>query len=492
VTSCLQRCESLRTLPGWRPVLCGVAIAWFAGCGLSPALCAEDAKRSPKKVIAVGVDYNDQVVIGYEEGYLYDEPRIRQLIRAIKSAGTNEVYWRVSLIGKVTYRSKVMPVMDGKGAPYPGAAPTGIILKQCDPLAVAIDECHKQGMKCFAYMTLFDFAYPGFENDFFERHPEYWSRLAGVLADNVRTPLPGAKEAAEFSKTVKTGGYSKSLEEGQRQATAPYVRGVPSYGYPKARQYVLAQVSELIGYKPDGIYFDVARTHAGIYPVLSYGWAPQWQHPYLKYGYNEPEIALYLQRHGKFPPLRDVTSLQSLDETEEERNWNAVRGHFLTVFLREAARLAHEAHMEVAVAFYSDTQNGFQPGTHTRQQLGRYEIQWRAWCDQRLVDVIRLIVGHRKHGYDDWVQSAAETYKYAQDRGVRVYCDCAIEGKWDRLKDPPAPLPITETGQPDLYFRVLGDATRKILSSSADGIYYYEAGANGPRTWNTILKAAAR
>ena len=80
----------------------------------------------------------------------------------------------------------------------------------------------------------------------------------------------------------------------------------------------------------------------------------------------------------------------------------------------------------------------------------------------------------------------------AQDRGVRVYCDCAIEGKWDKLKDPPAPLPITEADHPDHYFQVLGSATRRILNSTADGIYYYEAGDNGPRTWNTIRKAAGR
>ena len=475
-----------------RFLLFGGLAALLLACGTSSPAGAEQPKGGKKKTIAVGVDFNDQVVIGYNEGYLYNEPKIRELIRAIKGGGVDEVYWRVSVIGKVSYPSKVISVMDGKGAPYPGAAPTGIILKQCDPLAVAIDESHKQGMKCFVYVTLFDFAYPGFDNAFFEAHPEYWSRLAGVLADNVTRPLPGAKEAAEFSKTVKTGGYSKSLQEGQRQGTAPYVRGVPSFGYPEARAYLLAHVKEMIGYKPDGIYFDVARTHAGIYPVLSYGWAPQWEHPYLKYGYNEPEVALYMKTYGKFPPLRDCTSLQSLKETEEERNWNAVRGHFLTVFMREAARLAHEAEMEVAAAFYSKTQNGFQPGTYVRQQLGRYDVQWRKWCDEKLLDVIRVIVGHRKHGYDDWVDSAAGEYKYAQDRGVRVYCDCAIEGKWDKLNDPPAPLPITEADHPDLYFQVLGDATRRILRGTADGIYYYEAGDNGPRTWNTIRQAAGR
>ena len=451
---------------------------------------ANDVQR--KKVLALGVDYNSQVGVGYRAGYLYNEPKIRDLIQTAKEAGFDEIYWRVSVIGQVTYRSKVMTVMDGAGVPYPEASPIGIILKQCDPLAVAIDETHKQGMKLFVYVTLFDFAYPGFENEFFEMHPEYWSRLAGVLADNVTSPLPGHREAAVFSGTVTTGGYSKSLVEGQRQGTAPYVRGVPSLGYPKVRQYLLAQVKELIEYKPDGIYFDVARSHAGIYPVLSYGWYPQWTSPYLKYGYNEPEIELYKKRYGKNPPLRDPISLQSLEETKDEKNWNGVRAYFVTLFIREAARLLHEADMEVAVGFYPKSNNGFQPGTYTRQQVGRIDVQWKTWCDEGFIDVIRLITDHRKHGHDDWEAASEKVYNYAQDKGVRVYVGCSLGSSWDKLKRPPAPLPITKAKQPKLYFQILSDVTRNILNSSADGIFYYEAGNQGQPTWSAIRRASAR
>ena len=484
-----------RPLPGWRKAR---IVAWlFIGmtllrpCG-SCTLFAQVNAGQRSKVLALGVDYNDQVVIGYRGGYLYNEPKIRELIQTAKKAGFDEIYWRVSVIGKVSYRSRVMSVMDGAWTPYPEASPIGIILKQCDPLAVAIDETHKQGMKLFVYVTLFDFAYPGFENAFFEKHPEYWSRLAGVLADNVAKPLPGHEQASGFSATVKTGGYSKSLVEGQRQGTAPYVRGVPSFGYQEVRQYLLAQVKELIEYKPDGVYFDVARTHAGIYPVLSYGWYPQWTSPYIKYGYNEPEIQLYMTRYGKKPPLRDPISLQSLKETEDEKNWNAVRGHFVTLFMRDAARLLHEANMEAAVGFYPKSNNGFQPGTYTRQQVGRIDIQWKTWCDEGYTDAIHLITDHRKHGYDDWEAASANIYRYAQDKGVRVYVGCSLASSWDKLKRPPAPLPITRAKQPELYFQVLADVTRNILDSSADGVFYYEAGDNGPPTWNSIRRASER
>ena len=86
---------------------------------------------------------------------------------------------------------------------------------------------------------------------------------------------------------------------------------MPSYGYPEVREYVLSQVKELIGYKPDGIYFDVSRTHSGIYPVLAYGWYPQWTSPYLKYGYELEEAGAYKKLYGN-PPLCGIISLRSL------------------------------------------------------------------------------------------------------------------------------------------------------------------------------------
>ncbi|HOM98979.1 MAG TPA: hypothetical protein PLM33_01860 [Acidobacteriota bacterium] len=463
-----------------------VWLAMILGLG---QIAGQDSRSSGKKTLALGVDYNDQVVHGYLGGYLYNEPKIRELIQTARKAGFDEIYWRVSVIGKVTYRSKVMTVLDGKGLPYTEASPIGLIMRQCDPLEVAIDECRKQGLKSFVYITLFDFAYPGFEDMFFEQHPEYWSRLAGVLADHLSTPLPGAKEAAEFSKSVSTGGYSKSLVEGERQGTAPYIKGVPSYGYPEVRNYLLSQIKELIEYRPDGIYLDAARTHAGIYPVLAYGWYPQWTQPYLKYGYNEPEIALYKKKYGKNPPLRGVTSLQNLEETEDEKNWNNVRGYFLTQLIRETSQLIHAAGMKLGVGFYSKTYNYFQPGYYTRQQVGRIEMQWKQWCDEGLVDVLRIMVDHRKHGYDDWEENASTNFKYAQDKGVKVLLDVSLSGVWDMLKNPPAPLPIKDR---ETYLRVLTDVTRKIVNSTADGAVYYEAGGNGEDVWNAIRTGAGR
>ena len=459
-----------------------------------PALLSQNQSGSEHrgKALALGVDYADQVHHGGHFGYIYNEPKIRDLVRTAKRAGIDEIHWRVSAVGVVTYRSKVMTVMDGSRLSNPNFASIGVILKQCDPLAVAIDEAHRLSMKLFVYITLFDFAYPGMESDFFRKHPEYYSRLAGVRADQAKTGLPGAKEAEEFYKTVRTGGYPAKLSIREQDGTAPYVRGVPDFGYPEVREHLLAQVRELIAYKPDGIYFDVSRTHAGVYPVVLLPGYPQWTSPYLSYGYNEPEIARYKERYGKNPPLRWHDNLRDIEVTKDEENWNAVRGSFLTDFLRQASNLVHASGMKVIVAFYPTTYNFYQPGTQTRPPLGHIQIEWRTWCDEKLIDIIRLEVDHRKHGYDDWVDNSAKTYKYAQDRGIKVYLDCAIEHAFDVLKTPPVPLPIREATQPDLYYKIISDTTRNILNSSADGVVYYEAGHNTEGLYEAIRRGAGR
>ena len=40
-----------------------------------------------------------------------------------------------------------MTVMDGSRLTDRGFSPAGVIMKQCDPLAVAIEEAHKQGFE---------------------------------------------------------------------------------------------------------------------------------------------------------------------------------------------------------------------------------------------------------------------------------------------------------------------------------------------------------
>jgi len=106
-----------------------------------------------------------------------------------------------------------------------------------------------------------------------------------------------------------------------------------------------------------------------------------------------------------------------------------------------------------------------------------------------MIDEIRLNVDHRKFGYDDWLAHSAQTYLYAQDKGVSVYIDCAIESEYDLMENPPAELPITKKGQSGLFFTLMHDMTVKMLNTSADGIFFYEHCKNDKRTWEALRSA---
>lgn len=141
------------------------------------------------------------------------------------------------------------------------------------------------------------------------------------------------------------------------------------------------------------------------------------------------------------------------------------------------------------MCFFPATYNGFNPGYHCRQMLGRLHVDWGRWVAEGLIDSIRLNVDHRRFGYDDWVAHSAETYAKAQEQGVKVYVDCAIESRYDQVENPPAPLPIAKVKQPELFFELMGTMVGKMLNSSADGIVYYEHCGNDARTWKTLRAA---
>ena len=407
------------------------------------------------KMKVLGVDYADDVEAAFWRGELGDTPLIEAIMDNALEAGMTHVAWRVSHIGKLTYRTKVGTSQNGQQALRLSLTPFGLILQRCDPLEVAVRAAHERGLKIFFYITLFDEAYEEPTGELSEswigqQHPEYYI---------------------------------------QHFCLPQFIRGVLSFGYPEVRRYFLDIVREGLGYGCDGVYLDCGRTHAGAHPIPVYGWWPQWTHPFLAYGYNEPDVARYQERYGEPPPRIEWTDTRDLEPTAADENWGRVRGEALTEFMREVRPLAREHEASVNVSFFPTTYNGFNPGYHCRQILGRFHVDWETWVEEGLVDMIRLNVDHRRFGYDDWIANSASTYKKAQDKGVKILVDCAIEGKYDEVEDPPAALPIVKTEQPDLYFELMDSMVRKMLDSTADGIAYYEHAGNDERTWHTLRSA---
>ncbi len=96
------------------------------------------------------------------------------------------------------------------------------------------------------------------------------------------------------------------------------------------------------------------------------------------------------------------------------------------------------------------------------------------------------------HGLDDWLQASASRYASAQRRGVKVYVDVSIDGKFEKLTSPPSPLPITYTESPRTYLQVLKDVTKGIMNSSADGAFIYEAQDTPSSIFDAIRSGAGR
>ena len=77
----------------------------------------------------------------------------------------------------------------------------------------------------------------------------------------------------------------------------------------------------------------------------------------------------------------------------------------------------------------------------------------------------------------------------AHERGLRMVIDCAIDDHLDELDDSPARMPVHRDKNPEGFFQVLGEATRRMLATSADGILFYEHRGADDRTWETIRSA---
>lgn len=408
------------------------------------------------KELMLGVDYADNVEHAFRAGELGDTPLIQAIMDDAATAGMTSVAWRVSHLGKLTYRTRAGTVQDGHKAIRPSLTPFGLILQRIDPLAEAVRAAHERGLKLYVYYCLFDEAYGDLttdevsESEFGRLHPEmYW-----------------AHHSAKYK-----------------------IRGVLSFWYPEVREYFGALVREALGYGADGVYLDCGRTHAGANPIPVYGWAPQWTNPYLAYGYNDPDVARYRERYGEAPPVVQITDTGGLEVTEVEEAWNRVRGEGLTTFLREIRALFTASGQELVVCFYPATYNGFNPGFQCRQILGHFPLDWPTWVEEDLVDGIRLNVDHRRFGYDDWVKDSSRLYFGAQERGKRVLVDCALDARIDQLENPPRPLPIRQQDDTDFYFGLVEEVVGKMLASSADGVFFYEHCNTDPRFWETIRAA---
>lgn len=137
-----------------------------------------------------------------------------EILDQLKLANFNTILFQARTRGDVLYRSKIEPfnsILTGKTGADPGY----------DPLAFAVEECHKRGMECHAWI--------------------------------VSIPLGNKKHVAALGR--------QSVTKKMRKICVPYKREYfLNPGHPETKVYLMSLVNEMVtNYDIDGVHFDYLR-----------------------------------------------------------------------------------------------------------------------------------------------------------------------------------------------------------------------------------------
>lgn len=148
------------------------------------------------------------------EGIRRQQAELIEILDRLRAANFNTVLFQTRTRGDVLYRSSIEPynpILTGKTGGNPGY----------DPLAFAVEECHKRGMECHAWM--------------------------------VTIPLGSRKHVASL------GG--QSVTKRKPAICVPYKREYfLNPGHPQTKEYLMSLVREVVErYDVDGVHFDYLR-----------------------------------------------------------------------------------------------------------------------------------------------------------------------------------------------------------------------------------------
>lgn len=206
-----------------------------------------------------------------------------------------------------------------------------------DMIATLIRGCREAGLKVYAYQTIFDMGSPT-------------SVMYGGTA-----PFPWESQFTLAHPEILT----QSRDGKKRQW------GVPCYAYPEARKYMVGIFQHLMSkWDFDGAYV-CTRTHS--FPAAFAD----------EFGYNQPIVDEFRRRHGVDIRTQDFSKPQ----------WWDLQGEYLTQLLREM-RAALRGKEIIFAMPRSDT---------IGPPYGNMRLDWRTWCQEKLVD--GLVLGVTSGGW---------------------------------------------------------------------------------------------
>jgi hypothetical protein len=163
-----------------------------------------------------------------------------------------------------------------------------------------------------------------------------------------------------------------------------YHWGVPEYAYPEVRAYMLKMITTFSdAHAFDGVFLSV-RTHS----------APP-DHA-DQFGFNEPIVREYEKRYGRNILMQDF----------DLEKWRALRGEYLTIFLREVRNHLNSKRQRLAI--------GIPQGDYMGPPFGNMKLHWRQWLEEKLVD--EIVVGHISQERARYPHRLQRAYGYVQNQ----------------------------------------------------------------------------
>jgi hypothetical protein len=266
-----------------------------------------------KPGLVLNLDFFDWVRHRYAlNGENPTESDFREFIAQVADEGFDTVHFRTSGVGKVCYPSKVMTPFDGEYRLESNSLAE--LIRQWDPLAVAVDACKKDDLICLVWITLFDSYCIGLEDTFFAGRPDLLMRS----------------------------------RDGQHA-----LRGVPCYACDETREYRLREAREVSDYGVDGIFYSM-HSHTCCNRMTG---DPEGENIF---GYNPEVVAAFYEKHG----------VDILTEDFDRFDLYMVQGDFLTEYLREVRDLLRPRGQKLYATFAWEKDGGVHGTGRTMVNIG--------------------------------------------------------------------------------------------------------------------------
>ncbi len=298
--------------------------------------------NAPAPEYWVNMDWWDNVYYCKNMGLKdYREAEIINYFKDCKAKGVTGVQWRISATGTVLYHTK------GAATLYPGKdidlnllnenqRRVAESIKAFDPLAVAVREAKKNGIELYIWLTLSD---------------------EGSKHDKIKH--------LSFPDFLIKNPDCHLLD---RQGKPLY--GTICYSDPRAREYRLNMIKELLEYGADGLYI-CTRSHSFFFGNDKGD----------DYGFNKCIVDEYKKRYG----------VDILTQDFDIKKWRDLKGEGFDILIEEIGKLAHAKNQKVRLGLaYMTLSNKYLSSNWGKMTVDVEKYLRNGWIDSVVTGQYRV------------------------------------------------------------------------------------------------------